>query len=115
MYGSTNSSVARTDNVISSDIIYKIKDDDDCQWKLKARLVLQENCGKGRYSVLRDSTSAYLSVVCLPISLSVILGFDIATAYVNRAYIQSSPIKRKVFVRPPKQIVGHNILWKLLW
>lgn len=108
------STVDKNANVFSSHVVYKVKDGDDGQLKLKGRLVLHGNRDKDRFAVRRDSASADLSIVRLLLSLALILDFDIATADVKGAYMQSGPIKRELYVRPPKHIAHRNVLWKLL-
>lgn len=79
--------------------------------------------GTGRFSVRRDSSSADLIVVLLVLPLGIILGLSFGTADVKGAYMQSGPIKRDVFVGPPKsyqscdaQCKGKilRITWRLL-
>lgn len=76
--------------------------------------MLHGNRNKDRFSAIRDSTSADLSVFRLLILLSFTLGFDIATADLKGAYMQSEPMKWKLIVCSPNQIVALNIFWKLL-
>lgn len=102
-------------NLISSHLLFKVKDDDKGNLKLKARLVLHGHRDRDRYSVRRDSASADLSVVRLLISLASILNFSLATADVQGAYMQSGPIQRDIYVRPPRRIDHRqSTAWKLL-
>lgn len=92
--------------------------------RLKARTVIHGNRDNGQYSVHRDSASADLSVVRLVLSLEVILGLCFGTAGVKGAYMQSGPIKRDIYVRPPKEFYKmgdqdcrrkpHGGFWKLI-
>lgn len=108
------SAIAKDDNVISSHIIHKVNEGDDRMPIMKARLVLHGNRDRDRFSFRRDSAFADLSIVRLLISLPMVLDFKIATADVKGAYMQSGPIKRKLYVRPPKSVAGRDMLWKLL-
>lgn len=78
-------------NVISSHIVFKTKDDEDGNLKLKARLVLHGNRDRDRFSVRRDSASVDLSVVRIVLSLASILDFKVATADVTEAYMHQIP------------------------
>lgn len=101
-------------NIIGSHFVFKIKEDESHQLKMKARLVLHGNRDRDRYSVRRDSASADLSIVRLIILLAIILGFEISTADVKGAYMQSGPIQREIYVRPPSRInTRQNTVWKL--
>lgn len=100
-------------NIISSHFVFRIKEDETNNLKLKARLVLHGNRDKNRFTVRRDSASADLNTVRMIISLAQTLHFDMATADVQGAYMQSGPIKRNIFVRPPKQLPTTRCIWKL--
>lgn len=109
-----SSELPRDANIIGSHTVYRVKEDDDGHLKMKARLVLHGNRDKDRFTVRRDSASADLAAVRLLISLSQILKFCIATADIKGAYMQSGPIKRTLFVRPPKKLCQKGMVWKLL-
>lgn len=89
-------------NIIGCHTVYKVKEDGDVL-RLKARSVLHGNRDRARFAVRRDSASADLSVIRLVLSLGVVLGFSFGTADVKGAYMQSGPIKRDLYVRPPKE------------
>lgn len=102
-------------NVISSPFVFKVKDDDDSKLKMKGRLALHGNGDKDRFSVRRDSLSDDLSIVRMIISLSLLLGFNLATAHVKGAYMQSGPNHRDIYVRPRNRIDDRQTsIWKLL-
>lgn len=105
--------VPKNANRIGCHTIYKEKEDDK-ELRLKARNVLHGNRDKDRFGVRRDSASADLSVIRLVISLGVLLGFGFGTADVKGAYMQNGPIKRDIYVRPPKEFGMRGKLWKLL-
>lgn len=93
--------VPRNENINGFLIVFKKKKDGEGKLNLNARLVLHGNRGRVCFSVCRDSATADLSVIRLIISLATILGFQIVTADVKGAYMQSGPIQREIYVRPP--------------
>lgn len=53
--------------------------------------------------------------VRMVISLACMLDFDMATADIKGAYMQSGPVMREVYIRPPKDCHRkRGIVWKLL-
>lgn len=104
----------RSANIIDSHFFFNIKVDDSPQPKLKAHLVLYGNKGRDRYYIQRELAAAELFMVRLSISLTIILGFEIATGDVRSACTQSSPIQREIFVKPPNRINNRQkTVWKL--
>lgn len=104
------STVKNNANVISSNVVYKIKDGDDGQIKLEGRLALRGNWDKDHFAVRQDSASAGLSVVRLLISLALNLDFDVTTAGVKGAYMQSGQTKLELYVWSFKHVALCNIL-----
>lgn len=49
----------------------------------------------------------------LVVALAVISGFQTGTADIKADFIQSGPILREVYVRPPFHHVKRGLLWKL--
>lgn len=81
---------------------------------MKRRLVLHGNRDKDRFPVRRDSASADLSDVRFILSLAQVQDPTDAAADVKAAYMESVPIKRELYVRPPKHIAQRNVLRMLL-
>lgn len=111
-------SVPRDANVITSHVVYKIKTDETGSRKLKARVVPHGNRDTEKDNIRKDSATAQLGVIRLLLSVSTLLGLQLATADIKGAYLQSGPIKRTIFVRPPKEHLynqNHHrgTLWKL--
>lgn len=109
-----SSELPRDANIIGSHTVYRVKEYDDGHLKMKARLVLHGNRDKDRFTFRKDSASADLAAVRLPISFSQILKSCIATADIKGAYMQSSPIKRTLFARPAKHLYQKGMVWELL-
>lgn len=105
----------KTANIISSHVIFKIKTNDDESLKLKGRIVVHGNRDAEKDMVRSDCAAADMMIVRMMISLATILGFNMATADIKGAYMQSGPIQREVYVRPPKDCHRkRGMVWKLL-
>lgn len=108
-------SIPQKASPIGSHFDFKVKDDEDGSLNLKARLVLHGHRDRDRYSALRDSASADLLIIHLILSLATLLDFNLVTEDVKGAYMQSDPIRRDLFFRPPKNVfTRHWIVWKSL-
>ena len=106
--------VPRSANVITSHVVYKLKTDESGDRKLKARIVPHGNHDNEKDSIRKDSSNASLFVVRLLLSLVTFLGFKIGTADIKGAFLQSGPITRQIYVRPPREWQGQRgVLWKL--
>ena len=106
--------VPRYANVITSHVVYKLKTDENGNRKLKARIVPHGNHDDEKDNVRKDSSNAPLFVVRLLLSLATFLGFRIGTADIKGAFLQSGPITRQIFVRPPREWTSSRAtLWKL--
>lgn len=110
-------------NVIRSHTVFKIKKDEKSVRSLKARIVAHGNEDKEKDTVRKDSAAAQFTVIRLLLSLAAILRFRLAKIDVKKAYLQSGPIQRTIYVRPPRELykipsekprVSRGILWKLL-
>ena len=106
--------IPRNANIITSHVVYKVKTDEDGQRKMKARIVPHGNHDNEKDNVRKDSSNASLFVVRLLLSLATFLGYRIGTADIKGAFLQSGPIQREIFVRPPRSWSSkRSVLWKL--
>lgn len=102
-------------NVISSHVVFKIKTNDDSSLKLKGRIVVHGNRDADRDLVRSDCAAADMMLIRLVISLTTIMGFNLGSADIKGAYMQSGPIQREVYVRPPKDCYRRRgYVWRLL-
>lgn len=102
-------------NVISSHVVFKVKTQDDESLRMKARIVVHGNRDADKDSVRSDCASADMMLVRMVISLTTIMGFNLASADIKGAYMQSGPIRREVYVRPPRDCHRRRgVIWKLL-
>lgn len=102
-------------NVISSHVVYRIKENEDGSRKLKARLVPHGNRDVERNSIRKDSSIAQFEVIRFLLFTVTPLGFWFSMADIQGAYLQSGPITREIYVRPPKEWNGNRgIQWKLM-
>lgn len=107
-------------NVVNSHVVYKIKTDEQGERMLKARICPHGNEDDDKESIRKDSSNAQLTIIRLLLSLVTFLNFDVKTADIKGAYLQSGPIKREVFVRPPKEWhearqYNRGKVWRILW
>lgn len=105
-------------NIVASHVIYKVKTDEEGVRTLKARIVPHGNRDNEKDNARKDSASTQLNVICLVLSISIILGFKLATTDIKGAYLQSGPIRRIIYVRPSVEWYStpaytRGILWKL--
>ena len=103
-------------NVITSHVVYKVKQAEDGTRKLKARLVPHGNRDSQKDSVRSDSSAAGFSVIRLLLMLTIFLGFKMGILDVKGAYLQSGPCRRTIYVRPPREWRSRKKgrkLWKL--
>jgi len=109
-------------NVIRSHTVFKIKKDENGVLSLKSRIVAHGNEDRDKDTVRKDSAAAQFVVIRLLLSIATLLGFRLGKIDVKKAYLQSGPITRQIFVRPPREwhTMSANaprssrmILWKL--
>lgn len=85
---------------------------------MKSRIVPHGNRDDEKDSIRKDSATAQLNIIRLVLSLVTFLGFRIGTADIKGAYLQSGPIQRTIYVRPPREwyrrhATDRKVLWKL--
>lgn len=104
----------RNANIISSHFVYKIKTDESGTKKLKARLVIHGNRDDDKDIIRKDAVAANLFITRLLLSIGTLLRFSFGVADIKGAFMQSGPITRVLFVKPPKLLQSNrNIYWKL--
>lgn len=107
--------VCRGANVISSHVVYKLKTEENGSRMMKARIVPHGNHDDEKDDVRKDSSNAPLFVVRLLLSLVTFLCFRIGTADIKGAFLQIGPIRRNIYVRPPREWNSlRGLLWRLL-
>lgn len=109
-------SVPRNANTITSHVVYKVKTNEEGDRELKARIVPHGNRDTEKDCIRKDSATAQLCIIRLLLSIITVLGFRLGFADIKGAYLQSGPIQRDIFVRPPKEWQGaRGMLWRVLW
>lgn len=93
------------ENVISSHVVFKVKNNEDGGLKLKGRIVVHGSRDTDRDLVRSDSAAAEMLIIRMVISLEAILNFYMATADIKGAYMESGPIQRDVLERPLKAVI----------
>lgn len=106
--------VPRDANVISSHWVYKIKKATNGTLRLKGRLVLHGNRDDEKDVIRKDSAAADMLIVRIVIAIGTLLGFSFASTDIKGAYMQSGPILRHIYVRPPSGLgFDRNTFWHL--
>ena len=88
-------------NIITSHVVYKLKPSELGEREMKSRIVPHGNRDDEKNSIRKDSAMAQLGIVRLLLSIVTFLGMRLAMADIKGAYLQSGPIKRDIYVRPP--------------
>ena len=106
--------VLKDANVIGSHVVYKVNVEKNNQKILKARLCPHGNHDDENNNVGKDSVTAQFDVIRMLCSVATILGFRIGCFDIKGAYLQSVPIQRDIYVRPPPELrEKRDVLWKL--
>ncbi|KAA8492111.1 Copia protein [Porphyridium purpureum] len=100
-------------NIIGSHIVFKLKFETQQTLKLKARLVLWGHLDKDKAWLISDTPTLPIAAVRLVFLTAATHECAICKVDVIGAYLQSGPIDRDVYVRPPPAIEQASILWKL--
>lgn len=84
--------------------------------KLKGWICPHGNRDVMKNDVRNDSATAQFDVIRLMLSVTAILPFRIGLVDISGIYMQSVPIKRKIYVRPPRERdeAGRGKIWELL-
>lgn len=81
---------------------------------MKARLCPNGNRDRLRKTVQKDSAIPQFDIIHLLLSLATIFFFDLGYIDIKCAHLQSGPIRRIIYVRPPRELnLPRNILCKL--
>lgn len=90
--------------MIGSHMVYKVKTDEQGRLKLKARICPHGNGDAEKDEVLKDSTTAQLDIIRIVFTISTLVPFKTGFVDINGAHLQSGPIRRDIYVRPPKEL-----------
>ena len=102
-------------NVITSHVVYKVKNEEGGRKRLKARLCPHGNRDKEKGNIRVDSSNARFDLIRLMLSIACILGLEIGCIDVKSAYLQSGPISRELYIRPPREWdTKRGVVWKLI-
>lgn len=85
--------------MISRHVAYKMKVNGDETLKLQA----DGNCKNAKDGIRKGSANARFPVIRLMLSLSALMGLRVGTIEISAVYLQPGPVKRDIFVLPPKE------------
>lgn len=102
-------------NIISSHVVYKIKTDEAGRHRLKARICPHGNKDAMKDEIRKDSATAQFNVIRLMLAMATFFPMRLGVIDISGAYMQSGPIKREMYVRPPREWDGtaRGRVWKL--
>lgn len=81
---------------------------------MKPRLCSHGNRDKDKDGIRKDSSTAQFDIIRLIASITASLNLSLASIDIKGAYLQSGPIKRDIYIRPPREcFTKRGTLWKL--
>ena len=108
------SRVPSTANVISSHVLYKIKELDDEKLLCKARIAPHGNKDFEKDNLKTDSASCPPLGVRILLSICTLLHWFPRKVDIKAAFLQSGPATRDVYVIPPRECPDRQFRWRLL-
>ena len=93
-----------SNNIIATEWVLIEKEKHDGTKVTKARLCLRGDMEKSLHTICRESPTVNKISLKILLSLAVSQGWEIKTCDVERAFLQSDPIQRDVFVKPPPEL-----------
>ena len=81
---------------------------------IKARMCIRGDLERGKEEIRTDSPTASKEAIKLALIVAANEGFKVKSGDIKSAYLQGELIKRKVFIRPPKEAQTSDKLWLLL-
>lgn len=89
--------------LISSHIVYKVKCEERDRERLKTRLCPHGNKDTEMRHIRNDSSNARFNIIRLLLNIAIILSFRLGCVDIKAACMQSGPINRELYVRPPRE------------
>ena len=108
------SKVPATANVISSHVLYKIKDLDDGFLQCKARIAPHGNKDKNKENLKTDSSSCPPLGFRILLSVCSLMHWFASKVDIKSAFLQSGPAQRDVYVIPPRECKERSFYWLLM-
>lgn len=108
------SNVPKDANVITSHVLYKVKQVDDGTKILKARIAPHGNKDREKNKMKTDSATCPPIGMRILFSLASMLLWTLMKIDFESAFLQTGPAKRSVYVVPPKECAVRCFYWLLL-
>lgn len=88
-------------SIVASHALLKIKVDDQGNITLKGRITVHGNLEADKEKTRVDYSATDMAVIRIVVSIGTCLGFTFESADIKSVYMQSGPIKRDTYGRPP--------------
>lgn len=88
-------------NVIGSHIVYEVKTEEEGTMRLKAIVCPHGSHDNEKDNIRKDSSTAPFVIISLMLALVKCTEDRLGLVHIEGSYLQSRPIQRKMYVRPP--------------
>ena len=92
----------KNSNIITSHVIYKVKENDEGSLKMKARIGLHGNKGKEKQMLKTNFSQCPPTGIRIFLSIAAMMQWPLAKIDFTRAFLQTGEAKRDVYVVPPE-------------
>lgn len=108
------SSASKDNNILSSHVACRWKDEHTTRERLKARILPHGNRDNDKNLLRADSPSMKPEVLRMMCSFAIDYGCKLKSIDIKTAFLQTGELEREVHVVPPKESGIQNVLGKLL-
>ena len=106
--------VPKNSSTITSHVIYKVKENDDGSFKMKARIAPHGNKDKEKLMLKTDSSQCPPTGMGILLSIAAMMQWPLAKIDFTSAFLQTGEAKRDGYVVPPRECQRKSFYWLLL-
>ena len=106
--------VPKNSNIITSHVIYRVKENNDGSLKMRARIAPHGNKDKDRDTLKTDSSQRPPTRIRILLSISSMKKWPLAKIDFTSAFFQTGSAKRDVYAVPPREFRRKPFYWLLL-
>ena len=106
--------VPKNSNIISSHVIYKVKEGDDGSLKIKSRILRQGNKDKEKGNLKTNSSICPPTGIRILLAIATIMKWSLDKIDFTSAFLQNKAVKRDVYVVHPRECRRKSFYWFLL-